>query len=80
MIYNVPNAKGSNSTQHITVNMRSVMSVFLSQLKLLLGVLPVVRISTFYSQWTFLYQVKTRAEGLPSLLASCGHMWARVFL
>lgn len=47
MIYNLPQTTSTNNTkpQQMTVEMKPVMKVFLSQLKLLLGMMPVVRSS-----------------------------------
>ena len=47
MIYNLPRTTSTNNTkpQQMTVEMKPVMKVFLSQLKLLLGMMPVVRSS-----------------------------------
>ena len=47
MIYNLPRTTSTNNTkpQQMIVEMKPVMNVFLSQLKLLLGMMPVVRSS-----------------------------------
>ena len=46
MIYNLQRTTSMNDTspQRIAVDMNPVMNIFLSQLKLLLGVIPVVSI------------------------------------
>ena len=52
MIYNVKRTASENNTkpQQIAVDMKPVMNIFLSQLKLLLGWKPVVSINVmFYS-------------------------------
>lgn len=61
MIYNVQGTAPENSTkpQQIAVDMKPVMSVFLSQLKLLLGLMPVVRTQAMshYSATTIMITV-----------------------
>ena len=46
MIYNLQRTTPQNNTksQQMAVDMKPVMNIFLSQLKLLLGMMPVVRI------------------------------------
>ena len=51
MIYNLPRTTSTNNTkpQQMTVEMKPVMKVFLLQLKLLLGMMPVVRSSETFN-------------------------------
>ena len=51
MIYNLPRTTSTNNTkpQQMIVEMKPVMNVFLSQLKLLLGMMPVVRSSRTFN-------------------------------